>query len=50
MSPELKNNILDPKNKNTKLDVKSDIFSIGIILLKSLCNLKEEEIMGLNND
>ena len=50
MSPELKNYIVQLKNENTKLDIKSDIFSIGIILLKSLCNLKEEEIMGLNND
>ena len=50
MSPELKNYIVQLKNENTKLDIKSDIFSIGIILLKSLCNLKEEEIIGLNND
>ena len=44
MSPELRNKILDPINKNMNnygVGIKSDIFSIGMIFLKSICSLKE---------
>ena len=47
MSPELRNSILDPINKNCNNDVigiKSDIFSIGIIFLKVICDLKEKDL------
>ena len=47
MSPELRNSILDPINKNCNnygVGIKSDIFSIGIIFLKVICDLKEKDL------
>ena len=47
MSPELRNKILDPININMNnygVGIKSDIFSIGIIFLRAICNLKEEDL------
>ena len=47
MSPELRNSIFVPINKNKNnygVGIKSDIFSIGIIFLKLICNLSEKKI------
>ena len=47
MSPELRNKILDPiniNNNNYGVGIKSDIFSIGIIFLKIICNLEERDL------
>ena len=51
MSPELRNSILDPINKNKNnygVGIKSDIFSIGIIFLKVICDLKKKQKKALN--
>ena len=42
MSPELRNKLLDPENDTYHTNIKSDIFSIGMVLLKSICSLEEK--------
>ena len=43
MSPELKTLVKNNENIGESLNKeKSDIFSIGIVILKSLCKLKEK--------
>ena len=47
MSPEYRNMIL---KKKTEVDtIKSNIFSMGVILLKAVCQLNEKGILSLNN-
>ena len=51
MSPELYKNKLLKNEKKIEIDeLKSNIFSIGIIIIKSINNYKENDINGLNRN